>query len=209
MRDYKQMPEKDYMGTISWSRVQCGGAQTMFGSEIKTNTPIRISITSASVTRRESDFYVSPGSKHYVDVELTPVQWAEFLTSGNVYGGVPCTIKEVNGKQTSSVEPFGVAEVYEVATEEKFNEFQEGAKRIEQRLQSALDSGKPMRKTEIQEILHELECFRQNSVANVKYVKDRFKEEMSGVVAKAKAEINAYAERKLIETGVQCLIESK
>lgn len=209
MRDYEQMPEKDYMGTISWSRVQCGGAQTMFGSEIKTNTPIRISVTSASVTRRESDFYVSPGSKHYVDVELTPVQWAEFLTSGNVYGGVPCTIKEVNGKQTSPVEPFGVVEVYEVATEEKFNEFQEGAKRIEQRLQSALDSGKPMRKTEIQEILHELKCFRQNSVANVKYVKDRFKEEMSGVVAKAKAEINAYAERKLIETGVQCLIESK
>lgn len=209
MRDYEQMPEKDYMGTISWSRVQCGGSQTMFGSEIKTNTPIRISITSASVTRRESDFYVSPSSKHYVDVELTPVQWAEFLTSGNVYGGVPCTIKEVNGKQTSPVEPFGVAEVYEVATEEKFNEFQEGAKRIEQRLQSALDSGKPMRKTEIQEILHELKCFRQNSVANVKYVKDRFKEEMSGVVAKAKAEINAYAERKLIETGVQCLIESK
>lgn len=209
MHDYEQLPEKDYMGTIGWSKIQCGGAQNMFGSEIKTKTPIRISITSAHVTRRESDFYVSPGDKHYVEVELTPVQWAEFLTSGNVYGGVPCTIKEVNGKRTSPVEPFSVAEVYEVATEEKFSEFQEGAKRIEQRLQNAVDSGKPMRKTEIQEILHELKCFRQNSVANVKYVKDRFKEEMTGVVAKAKAEINAYAERKLIETGVQCLIEAK
>lgn len=73
MHDYEQLPEKDYMGTIGWSKMQCGGPQNMFGSEIKTNTPIRISITSAHVTRRESDFYVSPGDKHYVEVELTPV----------------------------------------------------------------------------------------------------------------------------------------
>lgn len=31
--------EKDYMGVITWGRLQCGAPQPMFGSEIKTDSP--------------------------------------------------------------------------------------------------------------------------------------------------------------------------
>ena len=52
----------------------------------------------------------------------------------------------------------------------------------------------------------DLSTFRTNTVANASYVKDRFVEDMGKVVAKARADVNAYAERALINTGVQCLM---
>jgi hypothetical protein len=37
--------EKDYMGVITWGRLQCGAPQPMFGSEIKTDSPVYIRIS--------------------------------------------------------------------------------------------------------------------------------------------------------------------
>lgn len=204
---YEEMPQKDYMGTISWSRSSCSEPRTMFGSEIKTTSPVTVRIDRAHVVKlSERDYNVLSDNRPYIEVELTPVQWAEFLTSGNVCGGVPCTVHSVEGKQMSKVEPTDIAEIYNVAVRERFDEFEKGIKRFEQRIAAALVKGKAMTKTELKEMLSDLSVFRTNTVANVNYVRDRFVEDMGSVVAKARAEVNAYAERTLINTGVQCLM---
>lgn len=41
--------QKDYMGMISWNRLSCGAPQAMFGSEIKTDSPVCIRISRAYV----------------------------------------------------------------------------------------------------------------------------------------------------------------
>lgn len=207
MKNYEEMPQKDYMGTISWSRSQCSDPLAMFGSEIKTTSPITIRIDRAHVVKlSECDYKVSADNRPYIEVELTPVQWAEFLTSGNVYGGVPCTVRRVEGKQMPKVEPTDIAEIYDVAVKERFDEFDAGMRRFEKTIEAALGEGKALTKTQLKELLHDMDCFRTNTVANVGYVKDRFVEDMGKVVAKARAEVNAYAERALISTGVKCLM---
>ena len=52
--------EKDYMGVITWGRLQCGAPQPMFGSEIKTDSPVYIRICHAVV----SDMGGTPTDKH-------------------------------------------------------------------------------------------------------------------------------------------------
>ena len=63
-----------------------------------------------------------------------------------------------------------------------------------------------MGKTQMKELLHSMKCFRENAPANLKYAHDRFREDMANMVVKAKAEINAYAELRLGDYGVKCLM---
>lgn len=201
--------QKDYMGVITWGRLQCGAPQPMFGSDIKTDSPVYIRICNAYV----SDMGGTPTDQHIhgkhpaiIEVEMTPIQWAEFLTAGHVDDGVPCTITRLNGKSMSRVEMRNVAEEYGNRINEKFEDFQKGIKRFEDEIEHTLESGKSMGKTQMKELLHSMKCFRENAPANLKYAHDRFREDMANMVVKAKAEINAYAELRLGDYGVKCLM---
>lgn len=199
--------QKDYMGTISWSRLYCGAPQTLFGSEIKTSNPIVVRIDGAHIVRNGfCDESIFPANAPYIEVEMTPVQWAEFLTSGCSGEGVPCTITRRDGKAMSRVEPRTIAEVYERAVGERFDAFQSGIKNFESQLQELVDSGKGLTKGQTRELVRQLQIFRNNTVDNLSYVRERFGEDMAKVVAKARAEVNAYAERHLEGTGVVCLM---
>ena len=204
--------EKDYMGVITWGRLQCGSPLPMFGSEIKTDSPVYIRISQASVTNwggTPTDRHVHGKNPAIVEVEMTPIQWAEFLTAGHVDSGVPCTITRIHGKPTSPVEMENLAYEYGQHIDEKFNDFRDGIKRFETEIEQALESGKPMGKTQMKELLHSMRCFRENSPASIRYAHDRFREDMAKIVARAKAEVNAYAELRLGDYGVKCLMDDK
>ena len=208
MKDFEELPQKDYMGTISWSRPYFGAPQPMFGSAIKTSHPVCIRIDKAHVVQHgdAADTSILPDNRPYIEVEMTPLQWAEFLTCGGQSEGVPCTVTRVNGKSMSRPEEESVADSYLEATNEHFDEFSDGIKRFEKQLSDAIDSGKPMSKTQMKELLQNMKWFRQNSVANLDFVRTRFMEEMGSIVVKAKTEVNAYAESRLRDLGIKCLM---
>lgn len=208
-RTFDELPRKDYMGTISWSRPYFGAPQPMFGSAIKTSHPVCIRIDKAHVVRHgdAADTSILPDNRPYIEVEMTPLQWAEFLTCGGQAEGVPCTITKVDGKYMGKPEEESVADDYLEATNEHFDEFAEGIKRFEKELSDAIESGKPLSKTKMQEMLSNMKSFRHNSVANLDFVRTRFMEEMGNIVVKAKTEVNAYAEMHLHELGVKCLMD--
>lgn len=207
-KNFEELPQKDYMGTISWSRPYFGAPQPMFGSAIKTSHSVCIRIDRAHVIRHgdAADTSILPDNRPYIEVEMTPLQWAEFLTCGGQSEGVPCTITRVGGKSMSRPEEESVADSYLEATNEHFDEFSDGIKRFEKQLSDAIDSGKPMSKTQMKELLQNMKWFRQNSVANLEFLRTRFMEEMGKIVVKAKTEVNAYAESRLRDLGIKCLM---
>ncbi len=209
-RTFDELPRKDYMGTISWSRPYFGAPQPMFGSAIKTSHPVCIRIDRANVICHggdASDTSILPDNHPYIELEMTPLQWAEFLTCGGQAEGVPCTITKVDGKIMSRPEEDTTADKYLQSTNEHFDEFSNGIKRFEKALSDAIASGKPMSKTQMKEMLDNMKCFRTNSVANLNFLRTRFMEEMGNIVVKAKAEVNSYAEMHLHELGVKCLMD--
>lgn len=209
-RTFDELPRKDYMGTISWSRPYFGAPQPMFGSAIKTSHPVCIRIDRANVICHgvdASDTSILPDNHPYIELEMTPLQWAEFLTCGGQAEGVPCTITKVDGKIMPRPEEDTTADKYLQSTNEHFDEFSNGIKRFEKELSEAIASGKPMSKTQMKEMLDNMKCFRTNSVANLNFLRTRFMEEMGSIVVKAKAEVNSYAEMHLHELGVKCLMD--
>lgn len=193
---------KNYMGKISWSKVHCGTPRNFFGTDIKSDHPIELRISTATEDRELSKTWVFGSAKPFVRVEMTPVQWAEFLTSGNTEG-IPCTIIEREGVRTDPVEPAKTIEHFEAESEETFDAFGTGADKIAETIKACLDSGKPMGKTQMAQLLRDLDTYKHNTVANLKFVKDQFKETMAKVVANAKAEVNAYVENKCMALGLE------
>lgn len=185
--------ERDYMGMISWTRSHCSAARPMFGSEIKTDSPITIRISQAIVCRKLNKNWYHSKPDPVIEIDLTTVQWAEFLTNGNT-SGVPCTITSVMGNKTSPVICENVADTFKNETEERFAEFRNGAEEIKNVIDKAISSGKPMTKTHLTELLKMVEIYKNNTEANLNYFRKRFMEDMANVVVKAKAEISAYAQ---------------
>lgn len=77
-------------GQISISRVSTSGEVALFGSDIKMNHFIQLEIHEAEMSRSLHSDNVFDG-KTIIRVNLTPLQWAEFVSSFNTTG-VPCTL---------------------------------------------------------------------------------------------------------------------
>ena len=194
--------EEDYMGMVSWSKLS-GGARPLFGTEIETANPIRLTISHVEEIRDLSRYWFYP-KKKIVEIEMSPIQWAEFLTSGNT-SGVPCTIKQINNERMSEPKSSEIMKHYDREVEEHFDEFDNSLRKIDEIIKSAIDSNKPMGKKALEELRNVVNVARHNTVANVNYVKECFKEDMEGMITKAKAEFNAYVENRVHEIGIETI----
>lgn len=188
--------KKDYMGMVSWHRVMCGSARPMFGSEIATANPIYLRISGGSMSRSHSDTRYHADIKPIIEVAMTPIQWAEFLTSGNTEG-VPCTIKQRDGKQMPDVENPNIMAQFNAELKESADDVAKSTDEIIKYVQGFVDADKPMSKTKMNELIRLLKNHRLSSMNKMEYVRGEFEASMATVVMKAKSEINAYAESRL------------
>jgi len=193
------MKEKNYMGLISWSKSYCNKPQEMFGTEVKTCNPITLCIDTADEDRTLSHNYYHERS-NIVKIEMTPVQWAEFLTSGNSQG-VPVTLTYVNGKKMDNVENENIVDQFTKESEKSFDSFEESLKSLKETISNKLAEGKVFTKKEMQEMFNKIDTAQRNCGANVDFVKDSFQENMQNIVTKAKAEVSAFCETKALEYG--------
>lgn len=199
---FENEKKEDYMGMISWSRISCTSARAHFGTEVKTSNPISLKICTAKENRELShNWYLS--DKRIIEVEMSPIQWAEFLTSGNT-SGVPCTLKWLVGKGfMSEPQETTLEEDYNKEVEESFNNFGDSFDKIAKILKEQIYTNKPMEKKALEELLREVGFLKELATGNIKFVKESFKEDMSKIVTQAKAEFNAYVENRVREIGIE------
>lgn len=200
---FENIKSEDYMGMIGWSRCSSSGSIPLFGTEIKTSSPIKLEIRRAEEIRELSRNWYHPKNQ-IIEVEMTPIQWAEFLTSGNT-SGVPCTLRYVDCKKMSDVKSSTIMEDYNKEIAESFDEFENSFDKVAETLKNQIDSNKPMGKKALEELLREIKILKQNTVANVNCVKDSFKKDLGKIVGQAKAEFNAYVENRIHEIGIESI----
>lgn len=188
----ENVKSEDYMGMISWSKTN-GSARNLFGTEIKTANPIVVRVCHAEESRDLSKNWYFPKSP-IVELEMSPIQWAEFLTSGNT-SGVPCTLKYINREKMSEPKGSETMEHYSNEVNEHFDAFRE----IQTKIKEAVETNKPMGKKSLESLLNDIDC----AIANVNFIKDSFKGDMDKIMTKAKAEFNAYVENRIYEIGIE------
>jgi len=184
---------------IGASRVS--GRAVLYGSDFTHQHYVRIRIAASELHRNLANDWHHSSINSYVEVELSEAQWATFVSSMNVGGGVPCTLRSKDGEMipelpdpASRTEQFGaemamrvdraIGEVAALAEEVEGLKISEKAKKA---------------------LLDRIRSARTQLVNNTKFIAEQFDEHMEGTIEKAKIEVNAYAVNTLMRAGLDAV----
>jgi len=192
-------------GMIGCSRATSGKGHPLFGSSVLHSNSIILRIKRAVVERHlNRDWYY--GKEPLIEVELSPTQFAEMITSLNVGDGIPCTIRYTENKVRMEDPP----EVKQRLVFE--NEFKEDINHLKELYEDKLhDVRKLLRKkgnllkpekAEIDNFLFELTRIIEDYMP---FLQKSFNEAMDKTVMEAKGEVEAFVMSKVTSLGIEGL----
>lgn len=205
MINEEEVLEHQSFGVVSFSRVN-GNSGYLFGSEIKPNNFIELSISRAKEFRNLTN-------KHYYDdnelirVKMSPTQFSELITTLNCGVGTPCTIESINGKE--------VEQVKDVENRKTFvnRKFKERINAVSDRITDNVEKAKKLiaKKNLSKSDQHELRMIIESSLCevrnNIPFFVQCFQESMNEIVVDAKAEIDASIQHIVTQTGMKAIAE--
>lgn len=175
------------------------GTSDFYGSDIKHNNGITITISKSSVERDLSRERFSQ-EKELIQIDMSNNQFVDAITSGMNTTGVPCTIKSINGErinQIKHIEDKKFLFMDEMDTTQK--EFINRISDIEKLLEGNIEKRKS------DEIKHQLKILKSHISSNTNFVMNQFEESMEKVVTESKHSISSYIDQKIISTGLESM----
>lgn len=178
-------------GMVGFSRVHCSGeGQHLFASSIPTPTTIRL-----TVRRCESHRHLARtryhGKHELIEVEMTPHQFAELLTSMNQGDGIPCTLRYIDGERQPEPPQHDVVKRHngEFATE--IRDMKAKVKKLHAEATARLADPKPLSKGDRAMIASVLSMVERWLGDSIPFIEKQFREAADKTIAEARAEIDA------------------
>lgn len=195
-------------GTLAFSR-RTGGATPLFGSSIEHSDTIAMTLYHANITRglHSDSIY---GNRKIVEVEMSYSQFAEAITSMNMGGGVPVTIRwtEKDGK-IPSCDFVSKREQFVNEFKEKRQNATDESQQIIKDVMDLFSQKKNLTKADRDAILNKLHHLNMNIGCNMDFIADQFNEQMDKTVMEAKGEIEAFMQNKINSIASAALVEHK
>ena len=196
-------------GMIQINRVSCGGGRRLFGSALTDHMSlIRLRIYT-NAERRHShgdDKFWPANARPTVEIEMSPAQYAELLTTMNVGLGVPCTVLHVNGKDVEAP-PKVEHETEKVRAGFKQTLTDSVQALVDQRAALATSLDGKVSKKLLADVLRSFDHAIMEIRANAPFYLERFEEATNKVVQTAKAEVDAFVTGVVAATGLKQLQE--
>lgn len=189
-------------GMIRASRIH-GNSGKLFGSELEIDHYIEIEVQHGSMDRELSnDWFYASHTSPVVQLRMSPLQFAEFVTSLNCGDGVPCTLEYADGKK---VEQQTSNETKKEATHRQFKDrMKMFASRLLKKRDEAKDlvKKKTLSKEDQRQLLLHLDWLTQEITRNIPFFMECFQEVADRVVAESKAEVEAAIMHKITTLGL-------
>jgi hypothetical protein len=174
---------------------------TLFGSSIFHHTTIRLEIHRATIQRDLNSDWIHPESS-LIEIEMSPTQFADAITSAGNASGTPVTITSLRGERVPEP-PF---------TNKRLqfdSEFEKDLEMVASKTNEfyiAIDKilAKPhLGKKDREDIKEQVEFIQQAIASNLPFVKKQFSEQMDATVSEAKGEIEVFLGMKLRTLGLE------
>lgn len=196
-------------GMVRFTRYQ-GGCTTLFGSSIQHSHTIGLTISEGERKRDlHCDWYHA--RRELIEVRMSPVQFAELVSSLNCGDGVPCTIERcVGDKDWPSRRP-GCPDEHKRSEFE--NEFKDDIKQVAARSRKLADTintvlaKKTLTQADRKEVAGMLSSLLQHIESSMPFVLTQFNEQIERTVVEAKGEIDAAMTHLLVRLGTEKLQE--
>jgi len=211
MRDRKKHEKHEAQGIVKISH--WSGRMNLFGTHVETYGGVSLEISECETEfDRISGRHYYPG-KAVASINLSPVQFAELITTPNQGCGVPCTLEYYrDGETLKKCEPLPertrseAGEVRE-AFMEQINEKMASFKSIKRRIDSLLKKGAKMKAADREEIAGEIHSFMRLMGDSLPFAAKCFEEAADATVTAAKGEISSFADITAKQTGLAVLQE--
>jgi hypothetical protein len=190
-------------GLLSIHRVQ-GGDQTLFGSSLLHQNRLSIKIHEASFHRDLNHTWYSDDTE-IIEIEMSPAQFAEAITTPNMGIGTPCTIRRLHGKRVADCP-------HNDERRQVLDEFKEDMQKLAAEVDKLrVNAATILEKKNITKgdreallgIFSKLEC---QIGSNIPFVHESFHEATDKTVTQAKLEIEAFYTSAMMSAGREALM---
>jgi len=204
MSDTEKKETHDSFGLLSFSRVNhSSGRLNLFGSTIAHGNTIVMRVSQAEKHRSlNRNWYFSKDT--ILEVEMSPTQFSDAVTSFNMGSGVPVTIRRLNGKGIENPPCTDIKKEFEEEFKGTVKKAYETSEEALKKIKNIL-SQKSVKKSELKEVETLLIHIQHGITSNQDFVYRQFNEQIDRSVVEAKGEIEAYIEDKIRSTGVESL----
>jgi hypothetical protein len=206
MSDEQTTERHPSYGLLSIHRVH-GGKTNLFGSTVDHSGYLRIRISRAELKRDLHHTWYHDLLPAIVEVDMSPAQYAEAITSPNMGVGTPCTIRYLDGERVPNPERVNPRELFQQEFKKKMAGL---ASRLESDMARAREllEKKSLTKADRAEIIGALGRVHTEVASNVPFVHSSFDEAMEDTVKEAKAEVESYVTSTILSLGRQAVLES-
>lgn len=176
-----------------------GGGQSFFGSNIKCDSYIGLTISRAYEYRRLSENRYMD-KEELIELRLTPNQFAELLTSMNAGVGVPATIEHINRERVEDPPVESEMDTYKEEIEEQGRDAKEAVLELKQLLSEIKMTKKD------QDRVRGAFCKVENEVfLNMPFVVSQAKECIDKTITEAKGVIDSFWTGVVTRLGLKSL----
>lgn len=205
-RDKERVERHPSYGLVSFSRRQ-GNPGTLFGSALNNHhSYITLSIRKGEkvIDDTGSERFYGQLRDGLMEVDLSPSQFAELLTTMNVGMGVPCTIRYLNGEEVQKPPPLQM-EIQNIR-EALATEFQKAAARFKDGrkvIEGLLEKKTPLTREDKVKIREVIAISDRLLLDTSPYLMTLFQEATEKVVTHAKAEIDSVLTHNIFSEGLK------
>lgn len=204
MEEMKRIAHPSF-ATVALNRVSSTGT-TLFDSPLRHQHFIKLSISKAHKVRNLNQDWIH-ADEELIEVHMSEVQFANFITSSGIGGGVPCTLSRFDGKGVPECPSEHARETYENEVKEDFKELTQTLKDLNKLIDEIAD--KPRLNVEDKAKLREAARVAYGKVSDsLPFLHQQFTEAMDKTVSHAKAEVAAHVQRVIQKAGLEKIVDA-
>lgn len=188
---------------LNFSRAQCSGNVSLFGSSIKHRNIILLRISPGYLYRDLSNDSFFPEPKSFIEVAMSETQFAEAITSFNTGSGVPVTLKRFNGKDIEECPVFNKVQEFNQEFKGEMEEIGSKLNNCSKEVGELL--GKKVSGKLRKEILEKIEGIARTIDNTLPFINEQFAEQMDKTKLEAKGEIESFFQNKIKSAGIKKL----
>jgi hypothetical protein len=175
---------------------------SLFGSSVKNSQVISLTIYPADVERHLSENWYHAKGNPLIEVLLSPLQFAELLTTMNVGFGIPGTLVRHEDRFFGLPEYPSTAEQFKDEVQDDLKAVLDKMLQAEKVIENLIDDPKPIRKQARNELKDLVSSYRKLIEDHLPFVLNQFSRHMAETVTEAKADVDAFVENTIVKTGL-------
>lgn len=173
----------------------------MYGSKIRHGHYICLNISSSEVDRNLNQEWYHD-REEIIRIRMSEHQFAQFITSLNIGGGVPCTIERLQGKGIEAPPMPNEVKLIHKEFAETVGDVANVLQDAQKRLNAMLQPGAKVSKAELTALSKELETAMREIQNNMPFIAEQFAETVENTVSEAKGAIEAYMAHAAAKAGI-------